>query len=220
MGKAAAPAAGEANEPAGDEARRPGEAEVPAPAKAPDLTPEIVDRWLADHPNHPDVLELAVRRALAANSNAPTLEMVPLLEQYAAARPVDPLPHKTLARLYLSLPVPAAQPPGTEAAAGPRDAIPHLEWLDAREDRTATYADQLAALYAGERDLDRAWAKAQRAVRIGPYETRLRERAAAVALLRQDFDAARTQIEAMIVLEPDRPVHRQRLEALKRRTGN
>ncbi len=196
-------------------------AEAPVAARQAEVTPAIMDRWLADHPNHPDVLELAVRRALSANANTPTLDMVPLLERYAAARPVDPLPHKTLARLYLALPAPATQPPGTEAAPSPRDAIPHLEWLDEREDRAATYADQLAALYAtgseGERDLHRAWLKAQRAVRIGPYEARLRERAAAIALLRQDFETAKYQIEAMIVLEPDRPVHRQRLEALNRR---
>jgi len=180
-----------------------------------DVTPEVVQRWLAEHPRHPDVLDLAVRQALSANANTPTVEMVPMLERLAEARPVDPLPHKTLARLYLSLPPTAP----TEGRPSQRDAIPHLEWLDAREDRSPTFADQLAALYVGERDLDRAKAKADRAVRIAPYDARFRERAAAVALLRQDLDAARAQIEAMIVLEPDRPVHRQRLEALRAKMG-
>ncbi len=178
-----------------------------------DVSDSVMESLLADYPAQPDVLELAVTRAMVKNNNTPTLEMAPLLERYAAARPIDPEPHRSLARLYLSL----AEPPATEAGPSPRDAIPHLVWLDAREDKTPTYAAQLSSLYVQYGELDKAWAKAVRATQMAPYEARYRERAAAVALQRKDGDSARRQIEAMIVLEPDRAIHRQRLDAVKKR---
>jgi hypothetical protein len=53
-------------------------------------------------------------------------------------------------------------------------------------------------------------------VRIAPYDAGVREWAATVAIKRRDFDAAEWQIRALMRLEPDRPVHGQRLEALRK----
>jgi hypothetical protein len=62
------------------------------------------------------VLELAVREAVPdrpgaagggwAGGGQVTPETTALLERYAAARPVDPFPHRVLANLYLNGPNP------------------------------------------------------------------------------------------------------------------
>ncbi|MGD9690068.1 MAG: tetratricopeptide repeat protein [Phycisphaerales bacterium] len=186
-----------------------------------------LQRLLEQHPEHADLLELTCRQALERNGGMATLELAPLLERYSRARPVDPMPHKALARLYLSLPEPAEGMAGADGAGGasegpksPRSAIPHLEWLDAREEKSPVYASQLAALYAVAGDFERAWAKALRATRVSPYDARYREKAAAIALQRSDLASAKAQIEAMIVLEPDRAIHKRRLEAIMGRMGS
>lgn len=178
-------------------------------------TAELVARLLDAHPTHPDVLELACRQRLEAAGGSPTLELAPLLQRYAKARPADPLPHRMLARLYLAQP----DPPATEAGPTPRDAIEHLEWLDAREDKSPAYASQLSALYLSAGDMPKAIAKAARAVQFAPYDPRYREKAAAVMIQQGDLTGAKSHIEAMILLEPDRAVHRQRLDALRKRMG-
>lgn len=167
-------------------------------------TPEQVRMWLEQYPDHPEVLELAVRSALAETQGAPTEALRPLLERYARARPVDPMPHRHLARLAL-------------AADDPERAVPHLEYLDAREEKSPTYAAQLATIAARLGRLDEARDKAERATRLAPYSAANRELAAAVAVQRRDYPAARRHIEFLIELEPDRAIHRQRLEALERR---
>ncbi len=166
-------------------------------------TPELIDKWLAQYPESPSVLMLAVRERLKKNGGKADAEMVPLLEKYAAARPVDPLPHKTLAAFYLA---------GPDAA----EAIPHLEYLDAREQHSSGYAIELARRYAAAGDLDTAAKKAARATQIAPYDPANREFAATIALRRKDYSTAERHIRALIVLEPDREVHKQRLEALER----
>ncbi len=164
-------------------------------------------RWLERHPGHPDALAAAVQIALASSRGRPTPDMAPLLERLAAARPEDPLPRRHLAKLAIDGSLPGA----------PERAIEHLEYLDARELRSPAYALELAERYAKADRLDEAWEKAVRASRIAPFDATVREQAARIALLRDDLAAARTQIEALIVLEPDREIHRRRLEALRAR---
>ncbi len=186
------------------------------PDDAKGITPELVAVWLEQHPKHPDVLELAVVQALKAAGGKPDEAMIPLLERYAAARPVDPMPHKQLARLYLD-----------GIGGGPDRAIPHLEYLDAREQYSPTYAAELARQYmaragsnadagAATRDWELALVKAVRATQIAPFDPDYRELAATVALRRKDFGAARQQLQALIELEPDRDIHKRRLEALEK----
>lgn len=167
----------------------------------PELTPEMTQRLLKDHPDHADLLEAAVREALDAAGGDATPALRPLLERYAKARPVDPLPIRQLARLALK-------------SATPQDAIPYLEYLDAREQKTPSYAAELARLYAGITDYPKALAKAERSTRLAPYVATQRELAAAIALKVGDRALARKHIRFLIELEPDRQVHKQRLAAL------
>lgn len=165
-------------------------------------TDAMIDRWLDQHPDNPFVLDAAVKRMLRATRNSPGPGDVPLLERYAAARPVDPLPHKLLASILL-------------ASRTPEEAIVHLNYLDEREQYSSAYATELARRYMALGDMTRAMAKALRASRIAPYDARVREFAATVAIRAGLLDDAHRHIEALIMLEPDVPIHAQRLEALR-----
>jgi tetratricopeptide (TPR) repeat protein len=169
-------------------------------------TIEVVDAWLKDNPDHADLLELAVKLRVTGNKNKASPEMVPLIEAFAAARPGDPTPHKLLAALFLDESSPAHDP---------AKAIAHLEFLDAREQNSASLSVQLARLYAADNQWDKAWAKAIRACTVAPYEASNREFAATIAIKRGDLDSAKWQLETLKILEPDRPIHAQRLEALE-----
>ncbi|MBL0927266.1 MAG: tetratricopeptide repeat protein [Phycisphaerales bacterium] len=176
------------------------------------VTDDLAALWLEQHPDHPDLLERAVIEAIRRNDNKPSGEMIPLLERYARARPVDPEPHRRLAQLRLEGETPAA-------------AVPHLAFLDAREQGSAAYAIELARQHsalasgdpAGAADhLRAAGAAAERATQIAPFNAGFREIAAAAALQRRDFPAAERHILALTELEPQRPQHRQRLEAVRK----
>lgn len=169
-------------------------------------TIEAVDAWLKEYPDHADLLELAVKLRVTGNKNKASPEMVPLIEAFASARPGDPTPHKLLAALFLD----ESSPAHDDARA-----ITHLEFLDAREQNSASLSVQLARLYAAQGDWDKAWAKAIRACTVAPYEAANREFAATVAIKRGDFEAAKWQLETLKILEPDRPIHAQRLKALE-----
>jgi cellulose synthase operon protein C len=163
-------------------------------------TPEMIDRWLAAHPANPFVLEAAVRQAEQRGSGKIIPADAPLCERYAAARPVDPRPHKLLAALYLS--------------SGAGDPVPHLEWLDAREQHSPGFAVELSRRYAAAGDMTRAQSKAARAVYISPYDARIREFAATIALRAKDTATAERHLRALLLIEPDRPIHQERLDAL------
>lgn len=168
-----------------------------------------IDRWLTEYPDQADVMEMALQQRLEAAGGKPDEAMIPLLERYAAARPVDPMPHMNLARLYL------AGAGGAEG--GPAAAIPHLEFLDAREQHSGAYAIELARRYAAIGDWDKASAKAERATRVSPFDAEAREFAATVALKRGDLKTAERHILALTVIEPDREIHKKRLEAVRER---
>jgi tetratricopeptide (TPR) repeat protein len=170
---------------------------------------ELIQKWLKKYPSDPFVLAAAVKAKIARQHNKATVDDIELLERYAQARPMDVLPHKLLASLYLSG---AAKDKGR----GPEAAIEHLEYLDAREQHSPAYAIELSRQYAAVGDLDKAAAKAERATQISPYDASYREVAATIALRRKDYDTAERHLKALIALEPDRDVHKQRLEALKK----
>ncbi len=176
---------------------------VPDPERA---TREDVEALLVAHPTHPDLLRLAVQLALDESEDGrPTAAMVPMLERYAAARSVDPMPRRLLARLALE--------GGVEDA--PERAIEHLEFLDAREMRSPAYALALAERYARIGRMDEAWAKARRATMIAPFDADTREQAARIALLKGDLEAAERELVALERIEPDRDIHKRRLEAVR-----
>ncbi len=181
-------------------------------AELPEATPELVRALLERHPAHPDVLELAMDDAVRANQGRASPDLVPLIERYAHARPVDPKPHRLLARMYLEQA--DADPAGLAAQAAA--AIPHLEFLDQREQKSPTLAMELARRHAAIGELDKAQAKAERATQLAPFDARPRELAATIALQRSDLATAERHIVALTKLEPDREIHGRRLQALER----
>ena len=170
----------------------------------PSLTDERITRWVARYPDHPVVLGLAVDRAVTVAGGSATMGMVDLLERYAAARPVDPKPHRLLARLFLAT-------PGEE-----HRAIPHLSYLDVREQRSASYAVELARRYAALERWEDAAAAADRVTQLAPYNAEHRELAATIMIKASRFDDAHRHLRALADLEPDREIHRRRLQALER----
>lgn len=172
------------------------------PIRVPD---DVLDRWLDEHRDHPDLLEIRIRRRLA-ESDEPNLTTRTLLEAYQAARPVDPLPHRVLARWALR------SGDGAEAR-------PHLEALDRLEERNNAYTLELARIYREQGEPARALACMTKAVRIDPYNASLRELAAAVAVEAGELRQARLHVAALQLLEPDRPQHARRRERLDQMIG-
>lgn len=171
---------------------------IQIPVKA--LRERDIDSWLREYPANPDVLSL---RLNLATSTFDAQSYISRLESYQAARPVDPMPFRVLADLYLK-------------SESPQNAVPYLEELDRREQSTGAFAAELAGLYRQRKIYARAEAKAQRALIIEPFNAGYRELAAAVALQVRDFAEARHQLVALSRIEPDRPQHIKRLQALDR----
>lgn len=170
------------------------------------ISDEQLLTWLGEYPEHPDLLEMQIRRNIG-EKDEPDPALVPMLEHYAKVRPVDPFPHKRLAQIYLS----------SEHHA---EAIPHLEELDIREEKTPVFAVELANLYRQQGDFNKALAKVTRAVQLDPYRASNRELAAAIAIEAKKLDTARMHIYALTLLEPDRPQHAKRLEAIDRKIAD
>ncbi len=173
----------------------------------------FVARWRQQYPNHPELAEILMSQALAgadpqkARLSAETAET---LEMLTIAVPAAETPHRLLARHYL--------------AGGAEDreaAIEHLEFLDAREQNSATYAIELAELHAASGNNTRASHYAERAARIAPFDADIREFAARIALsaaISGDhamFTVAARHIEALTVIEPAVEKHHQRLDRVR-----
>src|SRR5690606_37767946 len=154
-------------------------------------------------PEHPDLRDLYLQEQITINDGVVDDRHTELLERYASARPVDPMPHQNLARLYL-------------ASDEPERAIPHLEFLDARENYSAAYASRLARLHTAKGNREQAFEFATRAMRVAPFDATNRELAAAAAIQAGEFKEAERHILALTEIEPDRDQHRLRLDALRR----
>jgi predicted Zn-dependent protease len=157
------------------------------------------------HPEQPDLAELALRRARTAGDDAATRA---LLERYAMLRPVDPLPHRVWARLA-----------GMEqlVSSGDAEAFGHLRELDLRADKDNVYALAIARNRRAADDLSAAGEAAERAVRMNPFDATVRELAAAIAVEGGRLDRAETHVQALVVLEPDRELHKTRLARIRER---
>lgn len=171
----------------------------------------FIERWSARYPRHPELAELRVAERLAGlDENRPRLdaETVADLRLLAEVVPIAEQPNRLLARHLL-------------AGETPTDAIPYLEFLDAREQHSAVYATELARLYARAGDDRAAMDKAERAARIAPFDADIREFAARVALKialdgeREAFGVAERHIEALTVIEPEVELHKRRLERVR-----
>ena len=162
-----------------------------------EITDALLDRWLSDHPDHPDLLELKIRRRLKEQPEVNETTRG-LLGAYAKARPVDPLPDRLLA-----------------AAAKGEDAEAHLRRLDALEDRDPALALELARLLRARGDRVGALARAERAARIDGYDPATRELAAAIAIEAGQLDVALRHLRALERLEPEQTRHGERLKRLR-----
>ena len=154
------------------------------------------------------MLELIAKRVVGEGDEATAKTADPArarhwITRYAAARPIDPWAHRVLVRL-------AADGGDPDAAIG------SLQLLERGDNYSAAWSKQLADLHRTAGRLDQAQRALTRALRCEPYNPTFREDAATVALQRGDVAAAQHQIEALIILEPDRELHRKRLEAIKK----
>ncbi len=168
---------------------------------------DLIAFWAAVHPDHPDLLERQLRFALEDLGGLPDESIAPLLDRYAAARPVDPMPHEMLTKVYLE-------------SSAPERAIPHLRYLDEREQYSPIYAVELANRLAAIGDFSAALESATRATTIAPFDADYRELAATIAIQAGDLHEAERHIAALVKLEPLRPIHQKRLEAVRSMRDN
>ena len=157
---------------------------------------------LQEFPDHPDLLELTIRRRMRTDSTVDD-GVRAMLERYATVRPVDPYPHRVLARDLLD-------------GEDPTRAIPHLVELDLRSVKDNSFALEIARLSRKTGARQEAHEAAERGVRMNPYHAANRELAAACAVEAGELAAARRHIEALVVLEPEEPRHARRMEAIDR----
>lgn len=162
---------------------------------------------LETYPNHPQLIEKLARDRLDANNRRPTPEMQPLLTRWANAVPVADEPRRMLVLL--------ARQDGIDPA--DTTTIGYLEHLDARAQYTGAYAAELARLYTARDEPQIALAKARRAVNIEPFDAATRELAATIAWRAGEFQLARDYVHALTIIEPDRQIHQQRLDAMDER---
>ena len=165
-----------------------------------DLTDEIIDQWLVQYPDQPDLLELKLRRRLKEQPEVDGIATT-LLDAYAKARPVDPYPHRVYARGNLNS--------GDQQAA-----ITHLKALDLLEEQDPSYALELARLYRLQNNVTEARASVEKATRINPFDAATREFAATLAIEDGDLQRARLHLAALAKLEPDQKRHALRLGKL------
>ena len=170
-----------------------------------EIQDEALKALLKEFPDHPDLIEIVLRRSSNLDGEL-TKESRSLLERYAKARPVDPFPHRVLARELL-------------ISDQPEDAIPHLVELDLRSEKENAFALKLANLLRSTGRYQEALDAAERAVRMDPYRPSNRELAAAAAIEANNLPAAMRHIEALLVLEPEEALHVRRIEAIKRLLG-
>jgi len=196
--------------PAGALLERYREEDAGAQAAGTEAALEDVRALLEQHPGHAGLIELRARLLLEANGGRPAEPMADALRAWASAQPVADEPRRLLVLLARGR---GALDPGDE------EVVRALEHLDARESYSGAYAAELARLYTRRGDFDRALTKAQRAVGIEPFDAPTRELAAMVAWRAGRADIAREHVVALTVIEPDREIHRRRLEAIDQRAG-
>jgi tetratricopeptide (TPR) repeat protein len=174
--------------------------------------PAFIARWRARHPDHPQLAELQASIRIEALGDEPPErldeETIAALERFAELVPIAEQPHRLLARHHL-------------AGDDPARAIPHLAFLDAREQHSPVYALELARRASAIGAWDEAHRSAERAASIAPFDPLVREFAARVALKiamdgrKASFRDAERHLVALTVIEPLVEAHATRLERLR-----
>ncbi len=165
------------------------------------ISDEMLDAWLSEHPGHPDLLELKIRRRLKDQPelNMATLE---LLTAYGKSRPVDPWPDQLQA--------------AARSSSSGGSALEHLRRLDALEERDPAYALEIARLLRADQRPAEALAAVEKAARIDGYDPATRELAAAIAIEAGELSVAMRHLKALRVLEPEVDRHVERIDRLQR----
>ncbi len=167
---------------------------------------EVLIRLLESNPDHPEVLEAAIRRLIEGGILSGQ-DPLSLAEAYVRIRPGDPLGHEFLATWWQD-----------------RDdherAAEAMRMLVAQEEYDPLVARRLSRAMRKAGRFDDGADAMEQSVGISPYDPAIREEAAASAIEAGRFDSARRHLEALILIEPDQPVHRRRLKALDRLQGN
>jgi tetratricopeptide (TPR) repeat protein len=172
-----------------------------------ELDADAAQALLEEHPGHPLLLSLIWEDSFERAGGEVTAEVAKWLERYAAARPVDPEPHRLLASHYLDLGDPASL----------AKAVDHLAYLDRREQRSAVLTVERAKRLAELGRLEESLVAAERAVRLAPFDADHRELAATAALRLGRLGEAERHIAALVEIEPDREIHRLRLRRVRER---
>ena len=167
------------------------------------MTLEQVDALLKEHVGHPGVLKLRAEKLIEASRWEEAWSAV---QDYAAARPVDPWTQRQVVMLAQQL-------------GRPREAVAALEVLDRQDNESGAWGYQLAQLHRAAGELPQAQDAARRALLREPYNAKFRELAATIALQRQDLELALHHLKALPLLEPGRATHQVRLAAILHKMG-
>ena len=167
---------------------------------------EVLVRLLESHPDHPDVLEAAVRRLLDGGELADQ-DPLRLAQAYVSIRPGDPLGHEFLARWW--------QERGDDGRAAEA-----MRALVSQEEYDPLVAREMSRSMRKARLFDEGSDAMEQSVGISPYDPAIREEAAAAAIEAGRYDSARRHLEALIRIEPEQSVHMRRLKALDKLQKN
>ena len=166
-----------------------------------------IDDLLAAHPDHPQLMNIKIGFLQSDGPERLTDDLLERIIRYAQRNPAEETPHRVLARHYL------AGATDNER----RGAVEHLEFLDVREVHSSAYADELAMIYAKNGHGEKAVEKSLVAVRRAPFSAHAREQAARIAMIAGELEIAAHHIAVLTDLEPDRVIHKQRLDAIQER---
>ncbi len=167
---------------------------------------DVLISLLATHPDHPDVLEAAVRRLMEGGVLADQ-DPLALAEAYVAIRPGDPLGHEFLARWW-------------EDRGDDERAAEAMKVLVSQEEYDPLVARRLSRSMRRAGRFNAGADAMEQSVGISPYDPAIREEAAAASIEAGRLDAARRHLEALILIEPTEPVHTRRLKALEQMQRN
>jgi tetratricopeptide (TPR) repeat protein len=168
-----------------------------------DQIPNKLVEMIETYPDHPLLLRLFAESAMEQGDADYAYTIV---KRYASQRPVDPWADDALASLAIQL-------------KQPLNAVGHLEHLDRLDQMSGTHAIRLTSIYREHGQLDHAQDAAERAIARRPYEPKLREAAATLALQRKDAELALHHLESLTYIEPTQSLHQLRLAALLHRVG-
>ncbi|MBL4591975.1 MAG: hypothetical protein JKY96_08455 [Phycisphaerales bacterium] len=168
-------------------------------------TKSEIDSLLEQHPAHPQLLRIKFAHMLTSPNPRLDPETIEQVLRFIETSPTDETPHRLLAKHFLA----------SDNHDQRRNAVVHLEYLDAREVHSSAYANQLALLYAHDNKHDLAIAKSLVAIGRSPFNPRYREQGARFALLAGNFELAAHHIEALTKIEPDQSIHTKRLNAIR-----